>query len=77
MGYYFLLNRTVVSQSSKKQRIISISTTKAKYIVFGYATREAVQINEFINEMGLEIIVNLILYGDNEMSIALTKGAKS
>ena len=42
IGYCFFLNRAMVSWSSKKQRIVSTSTIKAKYIALGHATREAV-----------------------------------
>ena len=77
MGYCFFLNGAVVSWSSKKQRTVPTSTTEAEYIALGHAAREAVWIRRFINEMKLEVIEDLTLYGDNEMSIALTKNAES
>lgn len=77
MGYCFFLNGAVVSWSSKKQRIVSTSTTEAEYIALGHASREAVWIRRFINEMELEIVDGITLNGDNEMSIALTKNAES
>lgn len=73
MGYYFFMNRVMVSWNSKKQRIVFISTIEAKYITLGYVARKAIQIKKLINEMGLEAIVNLILYRDNKMSITLTR----
>ncbi len=42
MGYCFFLNEAVVLWSSKKQRIVSTSTTKAEYIALGHVAREAV-----------------------------------
>lgn len=54
MGHCFFLNDAVVSWSSKKQRTVSTSTTEAKYIALGHASREAVWICRFINEMNLE-----------------------
>ncbi len=77
MGYCFFLNAAVVSQSSKKQRTVSTSTTEAEYIALGHAAREAVRIRRCINEMRLETVEGLTLHGDNEMSIALTKNAES
>ncbi len=44
MGYSFFLNGAVVSWNSKKQRIVSTSTTEAEYIALGHAIREAVWI---------------------------------
>lgn len=77
MGNYLFLNRTVVSWSNKKQKIISTSIIKAEYIVFEHIVKEAVWIKRFINEMELEAIVNLILYGDNEINIVITKDIES
>ena len=77
MGHCFFLNGAIVSWSSKKQRTVSTSTTEAEYIALGHAAREAVWIRRFINEMSLEIAPEIIVHGDNEMSIALTKNAES
>lgn len=63
MGYYFFMNGAVVSWSSKKQKIVSISITGTKYI----ALRHVVQ----------KLVVDLIWYEDNKINIALTKNAES
>ncbi len=78
MGYYFFLNRAVVLSNNKKQRTVSTSITKAKYIVLGHIARKAMWIKRFINKMQLEkAIKNLMLHGDNKMNIALTKNMES
>lgn len=77
MSYCFFLNSAVVSLNSKKQRTVSISITKAKYIALGHVTKEVVWIQQFINKMELERIKGITLHCNNEMSIALTKNAKS
>lgn len=77
IDYCFFLNRVVVLWSSKKQRTMSTSITKAEYIVLGHAARETVQIRRFINKIKMETVKNLRLFGDNKMSIALTKNAKN
>lgn len=51
--------------------------TKAKYITLGYAAQEAVWVKRFINKMQLEAVIDLTLYENIEMSITLTKNAKS
>ena len=88
----FFLNRAVVLWRSKKQEIMSTSTTEAEYIALGHAAREAVWIcrldmpihqrndarsRRFINETMPEVVLEITLNGDNEMSIALTKNANS
>ena len=77
MGYCFFLNRAVILWSSKKQKTVSTSTTKAEYIALGHATREVVRIRRFINKMKIEVVEDLTLFGDNKISITLTKNAKS
>lgn len=77
IGYCFFLNKAVVSWSSEKQKTVSTLITKGKYIALGYVARETVWIRKFINKIGLEAIKKLTLHGDNEMSIAPTKNAKS
>lgn len=58
-----------------------MSTTEAEYIALGHAAREAVWIRRFVNEMAnklrLEVVEELTLHGDNEMSITLTRNAES
>ena len=56
---------------------MSTSTTKAKYIALGHSVREAVWIKRFINRIKIEVVEDLTLFGDNEMSITLTKNIES
>ncbi len=77
IGNCFFLNGVVVLWSSKKQQTVLTSTTKAKYIALRHAAREAAWIRRFINEMTLDIVPEITLNGDNEMSITLTKNVES
>ena len=77
MSYCFFLNGAIVLWSSKKQKTVSTSTTKAEYIALRHAVRKVVWIRRFINKIEIEVIGDLTLFGDNEMSIALTKNAES
>lgn len=77
MGYNFFMNETIILWNSKKQRTVSTSMTKDKYIALSHAIREAVWIRGFINKIELEAVEDLMLYGDNEMNIALTKNVEN
>ncbi len=77
ISYCFFLNGAVVLWSSKKQRTIFTLTTKAEYIAFGHIAKEAIWIKQFINKFKIKTVEHLILNGDNEMSIALTKNVES
>lgn len=48
-----------------------------EYIALGYAARKVIWIRRFINKIKLETVKSVILYGNNKMSIALTKNAKN
>lgn len=76
MSYCFFLNGVVVFWYSKKQRTVSNSNTKAKYIVFDYAIRKAVWIWRIVNKIGLKA-KKIVLYSDNKISINLIKNIKS
>lgn len=54
-----------------------MSTTKTKYIVLGYAARKVMWIRQFINKVKLEVVENIILHSNNEISIEFTKNAES
>lgn len=76
IGYCFFLNKVVISWSSKKQRIVSTFTIKTEYIALKHTIRKVIWIRKSINKIKLEIIKSLMLYGNNKMSIALTKNIK-
>ena len=67
----------MIPWNNKKQKTISISITKAKYITLRHVARKAVWIRKFINKMKLKVIEDLTLYGDNKISIVITKNAKN
>lgn len=77
MGYCFFLNKVIVFWYSKKQRTVFTLTIEAEYIALGYVAKKAMWIRQFINEMKLEVVEDLMLYGNNKISIILTKNVKS
>jgi hypothetical protein len=51
-GYVFTLGNTAVSWSSKRQQCVTVSSCEAEYVAAGIATREALWISEFLDELG-------------------------
>lgn len=51
--------------------------TEVVYIAFGHTTREEVWIRRFIIEIDLDVVNNVVLHGNNMMSINLTRNAES
>jgi hypothetical protein len=72
MGYVFTLANGPISWSSKLQRSVSTSTTEAEYISLCYASKEAVWIKQFLEQIYYPTGITK-LYGDNQASIALVK----
>ncbi len=79
MGCYYFFNRAIVFWYNKKQRIVPILITEAKYISLRHAIREAIKLKPFLNELQVvaQLINSMTLYDNNENSILLRKNTKS
>jgi hypothetical protein len=51
-GYVFIVGGTTVSWISKLQKVVSLSTTKAKYVVATEASKEMIWLHRFMEELG-------------------------
>jgi len=51
LGYTFLINRGMVSWSSKKQLIMALSMTEAEYMATTHAAKEALWLCLFLGEI--------------------------
>ena len=58
---------------SKKQTTIALSTTEAEYVAISEAAREAIWLRHLYGELGFIQKEPIILLGDNDGSIAMTK----
>jgi hypothetical protein len=72
-GYAFMLDGGAVSWSSKKQEIISLSTTEAEYVAATHASKEALWLCMLIDLTFGDISGPTTLYSDNQSAIALTQ----
>ena len=73
-SYAFLIDGGAVSWSTKKQHIISLSTTEAEYVAATHAAKEALWLRTFIDQVfGGNIEKPMMLYCDNQSAIALMK----
>ncbi len=71
-GYLFLYGG-VVSWRSRKQKTVALSSSEAEYMAATDAAKEAVWIQQFIEELFGEPIDNTTVWCDNQSCIALTK----
>jgi hypothetical protein len=72
-GYAFMINGGAVSWSTKKQEIISLSTTESEYVAVTYAAKEALWLRSLIFQLFGTVLPSTTLFSDNQSAIALTK----
>ena len=75
-GFAFHYGIRAILWSSKKQNIVTLSSTESKYITFTHAAKEAIWLQTFINEVTGISVKPLTVLGDNQGSLALTRDNK-
>lgn len=69
-GYVFLMDGGAVS---KKQELVTLSTTEAEYVAATHAAKEAIWIRRLIGELFKPLSEPTTLFSDSQSAIALTK----
>ncbi|RXW14669.1 hypothetical protein EST38_g11187, partial [Candolleomyces aberdarensis] len=72
-GYVFISNSGAVGWSSKRQPMVSLSSTEAEYISMCYAGQHLAWLRSFLEDIGHKQISPTDLYNDNQGAIALSK----
>jgi hypothetical protein len=72
-GYAFLLHGGAVSWTTKRQEIISLSTTESEYVAATYAAKEALWLRSLLSQLFDTELEPTTLFSDNQSAIALTK----
>ncbi|KAJ8621857.1 hypothetical protein MRB53_030386 [Persea americana] len=70
-GYVFSCGSACVSWCSKKQDLVSLSTTEAEYKASSLATQECVWLRWLVDDVHSKIHKPTTLYGDNQSAIKL------
>jgi hypothetical protein len=73
LGYISTLNNSIISWCSRKQPVVAVSTTEAKYISLFEAAQEAKWLITLIDSLGITLSPKLTLMVDNQSAITLTK----
>ena len=76
LGYVFLMSRSPVSWSSKRQGTVVLSTTESEYILLACAAQQAQWMYSWCREIGFPQKKPTLLKGDNTGSIHLSKNTK-
>lgn len=70
-GYAFSLANGIVTWSSQRQKLVSMSTTELEYIAASTAAKEAVWLRALLSELGYLRNESTKLYVDNQSAIRL------
>ena len=73
-GFIFTLGGTAILWASNLQKIVTLSTTEAEYIVAIETRKEMIWLHSFLDELGRKQEMG-ILYSDNQSAIFLTKNS--
>ena len=72
-GWVFKLGTNTISWKSKKQHSVSLSTTEAEYMAASDASKEAIWIQDLLEELSLNQKNTALLFQDNQGAIFLEK----
>ena len=70
-GYIFMVDGGAVSWSSKKQELVMLSTTEAKYVTATHAAKEAIWLCQLLTELFNLIDTHTTLFSHSKSAIAL------
>ncbi|GJV88201.1 retrovirus-related pol polyprotein from transposon TNT 1-94 [Tanacetum coccineum] len=74
-GYVFLMGGGAVAWSSRKQPIVTLSTTEAEYIAAATCACQAIWMRRVLKEIGYDQGGEMVLLCDNTSTIKLSKNA--
>jgi len=72
-GYAYILDGGAVSWASKKQELVTLSTTEAEYVAATHAAKEGIWLRWLVEEVFCPLVHPTPLHSDSQSAIALTK----
>lgn len=72
-GYVVIASNGAICWKSKKQSVVSLSTTEAEYMAVGEVTKEVLWIKNMISELHLEVPLPVTIHEDNNGCLNLSK----
>ena len=72
-GYAFYLGSGIISWSSKKQPIVTLSNTESEQVALTHAAKELLWLRKLVIEVIQPVLSSLVLFCDNQGAISLSK----
>ena len=72
-GYVFMIDGGAVSWSSKKQELVTLSTTEAEYVAQTHAAKEAIWFRRLLTDLFDSVDTPTTLFSDSKSAIALAE----
>ena len=72
-GYLFMLSGAAITWKSTLQSTVALSTAEAEYMGLTDAAKEAIYLRNLLSDFGLSPTSPVLVYGDNQSSIAISK----
>ena len=73
LGYVFMLGTGTISWSSKKQSIVTLSTTEAEFVAATTCACQAIWLRKILEELHLKQVGATTIFCDNNSTIKLSK----
>ena len=70
-GHAFLIDSSVISWSSHKQELVTLSTVEAEYVAATHAAKECIWLHHLIEELSPSPLSTTTLYCDNQAALKL------
>ena len=75
-GYLFQIDNATISWRTKKQTVIALSSTEAKYVSLCSATQETIWLRNLLESIGFKIHIPTTIYEANQGARALLKNPR-
>lgn len=72
-GYVFQLRNGAISWNSKRQDTVALSSTEAEYIAVSWSIREAIWLQNFVQELDKKVAKSIKIWVDNQSAIKLSE----
>lgn len=72
-GYAFCINKSLVTWSSQRQKLVTLSTTESEYVAAATASKEVIWLRQLLTDLGYPSEQPTTLFVDNQSALRLIR----